>query len=83
MTIFLPQLSEQERLRNELEALDGKIAAERDLNNQYRREIDWLTHDLEYLEVMARDRLDQMKEGEVIFRIEVSNPEPELSIPIP
>jgi len=34
------------------------------------REISWLKTDPNYLETVARDRLDLMKEGETIFRLE-------------
>ncbi len=36
------------------------------------REISWLKTDPTYLETIARDRLDLMKEGETIFRLEPS-----------
>ena len=37
------------------------------------REVNLLKTDPTYLETMARDRLDLMKEGETIFRLEQSH----------
>ena len=43
------------------------------------REVNLLKTDPTYLETMARDRLDLMKEGETIFRLEPAEPETQLS----
>jgi cell division protein FtsB len=39
------------------------------------REVNWLKTDPTYLETIARDRLDLMKEGETVFRLEPAHPE--------
>jgi cell division protein FtsB len=38
------------------------------------REVTLLKTDVSYLETIARDRLDLMKEGETIFRLETAHP---------
>jgi cell division protein FtsB len=42
---------------------------------KYQREEHALKHDPEYLATLARDRLDLMKEGETIYRIEAPKPD--------
>ena len=39
-------------------------------HSRYEREIGWLQNDPEYLAVIARDKLDLMKDGETILRVE-------------
>lgn len=52
----------------------AKLQAQRDeqqvLLSKQTREINLLKTDPAYLEIIARDRLDLMKEGETVFRIE-------------
>ena len=67
---FLPELQKQ---RTELEArarLHKLIDAQRTLHTRYQNEIGWLQNDRDYLSIIARDRLDLMKEGETILRVE-------------
>jgi cell division protein FtsB len=39
------------------------------LTHEHEQEIHFLETDRDYLETVARDRLDMMKEGETIFRL--------------
>ena len=46
------------------------IDAQRTLHTRYQNEIGWLQNDREYLSIIAGDRMDLMKPGETIFRVE-------------
>ena len=68
--LLVPLVEQQQVLDEEVAALEEQrdiVAGKRD---RVRSELDWLTHDPEYIETVARDELDQFKPGEVIFRIE-------------
>jgi cell division protein FtsB len=45
------------------------------------REVNLLKTDVSYLETIARDRLDVMKEGETIFRLETARAKPKPGAP--
>jgi cell division protein FtsB len=45
------------------------------------REVNLLRTDVTYLETIARDRLDLMKEGETIFRLETARAKPKPNEP--
>jgi cell division protein FtsB len=53
-----------------VEELQGQIEKKRDQVAQHTREVSLLSNDPDYLETIARDRLDLMKEGETIYRID-------------
>jgi cell division protein FtsB len=50
--------------------LQAQVNEQKHLIARQTREVNLLTTDREYLETIARDKLDLMKEGEVIFRLE-------------
>ena len=47
-----------------------ELAALQSLRKQREREVYLLENDKEYIEIIARDKLDMMKEGETIFRLD-------------
>lgn len=67
---FLPTLRERSQQAERVEALQAAIAHERLVLNRRNREVELLRNDPSYVEVIARDRLDLMKEGETIFRLD-------------
>ena len=67
---FLPQLQKQRSEREERDRLHHLIDEQRTLHNHYERQIRWLEHDPEYLAIIARDKLDLMKDGETILRVD-------------
>ncbi len=71
---FLPELQKQKVARAEEEQLMLLIKQRRDSLNRKTREISWLKNDPNYVEIIARDRLDLMKDGETIYRIETPKP---------
>ncbi len=67
---FLPELQKQRNERDERARLHRLIDEQRTIHSRHEREINWLTNDPEYLGIIARDKLEMMKEGETILRVE-------------
>lgn len=67
---FYPELKRRDAMVQNLEEKQALLAAEEALNKQQTREVYLLENDREYIETIARDRLDMMKDGETIFRLD-------------
>jgi cell division protein FtsB len=67
---FVPELKNARAGTDHLEDLRAEIQRESKLVAQHVRERDLLTNDPTYIETIARDRLDMMKDGETIYRID-------------
>ena len=70
VSLFLPQWKRLTQSRAEIESLQGLVNEQKTLLARQMREVNLLKTDPSYLETLARDRLDLMKEGETIFRLE-------------
>ena len=70
VSLFLPQSKKLTQSRAEIDKLHGQVTEQKILLARQTREVNLLKTDPIYLETMARDRLDLMKEGETIFRLE-------------
>jgi cell division protein FtsB len=70
VSLFLPQSKKLTQSRAEIDRLQGQVTEQEILLARQTREVNLLKTDPTYLETMARDRLDLMKEGETIFRLE-------------
>jgi cell division protein FtsB len=70
VSLFLPQSKKLTQSRTEIEKLQGLVTDQKRWLARQTREVNLLKTDPTYLETMARDRLDLMKEGETIFRLE-------------
>ena len=70
ISLFLPQGKKMTQSRNEIDRLQGLVNEQKVLLARQTREVNLLKTDPVYLETMARDRLDLMKDGETIFRLE-------------
>jgi len=68
--LFMPKLRQQQGMTQREDDLKKQIDAQKALLAQRTREVDLLKNDRGYVETLARDRLDMMKEGETIIRIE-------------
>ncbi len=75
---FVPELKNAREQNDRVEELRGEIQKQRDLLAVHTREVDLLKNDPTYIETIARDRLDMMKDGETIYRIDPS-PTPDQS----
>ena len=70
VSLFLPPYKKLTQSRTEIENLQTQVNDQKMLLARQTREVNLLKTDPTYLETMARDRLDLMKEGETIFRLE-------------
>lgn len=70
VSLFLPPYKKLTQSRTEIETLESQRNDQKILLARQTREVNLLRTDPTYLETMARDRLDLMKEGETIFRLE-------------
>lgn len=67
---FLPQLQRQRDADAEERRLELQVEQGRKRVARQTRELGWLKNDPTYVEIIARERLDVMKEGETIYRLE-------------
>jgi cell division protein FtsB len=70
VSLFLPPYKKLGQGRTEIENLQSQVNDQKILLARQTREVNLLKTDPTYLETMARDKLDLMKDGETIFRIE-------------
>jgi cell division protein FtsB len=70
VSLFLPPYKKLTQSRTEIENLQTQVNDQKTLLARQTREVNLLKTDPTYLETIARDRLDLMKEGETIFRLE-------------
>jgi cell division protein FtsB len=70
VSLFVPPYKKLMQSRAEIDALQQQVDEQQSLLSRQNREVNLLKTDATYLETIARDRLDLMKEGETIFRLE-------------
>jgi cell division protein FtsB len=75
---FVPELKNAREVASRVDQLHSDIQKERDQLAEHTRQVELLKTDPTYIETIARDRLDMMKEGETIYRIDPS-PTPDQS----
>jgi cell division protein DivIC len=66
--LFVPILDKTRRLKGVLEMKEQELQVALLLQKKWEREVFLLRSDPTYLETIARDKLDLMKSGEIIFR---------------
>jgi cell division protein FtsB len=70
LSLFLPLYKKRTQSQSEIDNLQSQVNDQKMLLARQTREVNLLKTDPAYLETMARDKLDLMKEGETIFRLE-------------
>ena len=70
ISLFVPPYKKLQAARAEIDSLQSQRDEQKMLLARATREVSWLKTDPTYLETIARDRLDLMKEGETVFRLE-------------
>ena len=70
VTLFVPPYKKLMQSRTEIDQLQQQVNEQQSRLARQTREVNLLKTDVTYLETIARDRLDLMKEGETIFRLE-------------
>jgi cell division protein FtsB len=69
---FYPELVRRDQMARNLLREREQLLAEENLRKHREREVYLLENEKEYIETIARDKLDMMKEGETIFRLDPS-----------
>ena len=70
VTLFVPPYKKLTKSRADIDQLQAQVSEQKTLLARQTRQIALLKTDATYLETIARDRLDLMKKGETIFRLE-------------
>ncbi len=69
--LFWPELQRQREVTRHNAELEAQISQEEQRLASRTRELDWLRNDPQYVELLARDRLNLQREGETIFRFDL------------
>ncbi len=70
ISFFLPPYKKLNQNRAEMELLQTQLTEQQTLFSRQTKQVTLLKSDPTYLETIARDSLELMKEGETIFRLE-------------
>jgi len=70
VSLFVPPYKKLMQSRAEIDNSQVQVNEQQSLLAHQTREVNLLKTDATYLETIARDRLDLMKEGETVFRLE-------------
>ena len=70
VSLFLPLSKKRAQSQVEIDKLQAQVNDQKMMLARQTREVNLLKTDPAFLEIKARDRLDLMKEGETIFRLE-------------
>ncbi len=73
---YMPELGAEDAQKAKVESLTHDVTELRQLHERLLREESLLKRDPEYIALVARDKLDLMKEGETIFRDDPAQPDP-------
>ena len=73
VSLFVPPYKKLVQSRAEIDDLQQHVNEQQSLLSRQTREVNLLKTDVTYLETIARDRLDLMKEGETVFRLELAH----------
>lgn len=80
---FIPLIGQRADTARRIETLRTAIAHEKALLSRNTREVEMLQNNPEYVETIARDKLNLMKPGEMIIRLEPDQPPAAAALPSP
>ncbi len=69
---FIPEIQKHRAEQAEVRRLENEISNQKAIQRRQTQEMELLRSDPEYVELMARDKMDLMKEGETIFRLDTT-----------
>ncbi len=72
ISLFVPPYNRIKQSRANIDKLQAAVDEQKAWLGRQTREVNLLKTDVTYLETIARDRLDLMKEGETVFRLETT-----------
>ena len=67
---MLPEIGKRREQQARVDELKAQVEREKQILARNTREENLLKHDPEYVGLIARDRLDLMREGETIYRLD-------------
>lgn len=67
---YVPLIQQNERMRQELQRLEGELEKQQQIEQQLLQAIDAMSNDRRTVERMAREKLGLAKEGETVIRFE-------------
>jgi cell division protein FtsB len=70
ISLFVPPYKKRAQIQGEIDNLQSQVNDQKLVLAKQTREVTLLKNDVTYLETIARDRLDLIKEGETVFRLE-------------
>jgi len=73
---FLPETSKRKAQSEHIAVLTEQVEKQKQQLARARREAELLMRDPEFVELIARDRLDLVKDGEKVYRLEQDAPAP-------
>jgi cell division protein FtsB len=73
---FYPEWTRLSEMKQDLASQQKRLAELKKRCADHQQEVNLLLNDPAYLEMIARDKLDLMKEGETIFRLSSAQPRP-------
>ena len=76
VSLFVPPYKKLKMGEDDISKLQAQRDEQQALLSKQTREVNLLKTDPVYLETIARDRLDLMKQGETIFRLETARAKP-------
>ena len=82
VSLFVPPYKKLQIGHDEIDKLQQQRDDQQALLAKQTREVNLLKNDPVYLETVARDRLDLMKEGETIFRLETARTKTKPAAPV-
>jgi cell division protein FtsB len=82
VSMFVPPYKKLMQSRAGIDNLQQQVNEQQILLARQTREVNLLKTDVSYLETIARDRLDLMKEGETIFRLETARAKTKPAAPV-
>jgi cell division protein FtsB len=71
---FYPEWTRLSSMKHDLASQTARLEELKNSTAEHERVVHLLQTDKEYLEMIARDRLDLMKDGETIFRLSSAKP---------
>ena len=81
LVAFKPEWIRLNELSTQLAEEQSKLAREELRGKQLAREVKLLQTDPEYAEMIARDKLDVVKDGETVVRLDATRPPPPAPTP--
>jgi cell division protein FtsB len=69
---FYPEVARRDQMARNLLEDQEEVIAQQSLRKQREREVYLLENDKEYIETIARNKLNTMKERETIFRLDTT-----------